>query len=167
MEKYSIKVDTTPRRTPKKKIQGVIPYLLACPKCGGEVKEFEEKFIRGHRCTRCKWKVEIPTGKIGVIKKAWQKTYLFVNGWKTAGGIAMAGIGALGIVGGAAGAWLQIAGYALAGLGIPTLIGGVGHKLFKKKHSIENKEGEKVSWLDVIIEILSSLKNVLMKGGEK
>lgn len=144
-----------------------LPVGLTCTKCGGKLVPSKEKNREGWVCENNDWAFFIPSGKLGVVKKAWYKTTTFINGWKTAGGIVMAGLGSFGIVAGPAGAWLQIAGYIIAGISVPTVVGGGIHKVVKKKNSIKNKEGGKVSWLDAIIEILNSLKEIFVKGGEQ
>ena len=151
-----------PRRLPKRIMQGVIPAKQSCVKCGGKLTEFTGEFKSGYRCERCGWMVEISTGRLRGLKKAFYKSVCFVNGWKTAAGLVVACIGTF-FVSGPAGVWLQAAGYAIGG------IGGT-HKAVKIVNSVISRKkagnsGER-DLIDIIIEILGKLK-VLLKGGEK
>ena len=151
------KTTVSPRRLPKPRIQGIIPQKYACPKCGGKVQDIPG----GFECQQCGRKVVIADTKVGWLKKAFHKSAAFVNGWKTAAGLVMAGIGTF-AVSGPAGVWLQVAGYAVSGAG------GV-HKVIKKKNCIkQDKKGGRVTardWIDLVIDILAQLK-AFVEGGE-
>jgi len=129
------------------------PYVLSCPRCGGELEE-----IAGHWfCKNGDWPVKDAAGKVNIS----QKLLYYINGWKSIGGLTAWGVGLA--IGGPVGGFL-------GALGQYVFYGGVGHKILKAGNNLlQKKKGGNAGrdWFDLLKQIVNAvLKFFGLKGGE-